>query len=137
MSAPKYLIDTNVFIGLEDWQEVSPEFAALTRLAAKYGTGVFVHEAARTTLRGTRSARRGIAQQGRKVALIARSGLTKPQLEAEFGNCPRPNDVVDATLLHALNLGVADFVVTRIADCNASHLAPRSMSRTLQLLRST
>ena len=50
MSAPKYLIDTNVFIGLEDWQEVSPEFAALTQLAAKHGVGVFVHEVARDDL---------------------------------------------------------------------------------------
>ena len=37
MSAPKYLIDTNVIIGLEDWKEVSPEFAALTQLAARHG----------------------------------------------------------------------------------------------------
>src|SRR5690242_830125 len=47
MSAPKYLIDTNVIIGLEDWKEVSPEFAALTQLAARHAVGIFVHEAAR------------------------------------------------------------------------------------------
>jgi hypothetical protein len=50
MSAPKYLIDTNVFIGLEDSKEVSPEFASLIQLAARHGVGVFVHEAARDDL---------------------------------------------------------------------------------------
>ena len=39
MSAPKYLIDTNVIIGLEDWKEVSPELAALTQIAARHGVG--------------------------------------------------------------------------------------------------
>jgi hypothetical protein len=53
MSAPKYLIDTNVFIGLEDWQEVSPEFAALTQLAAKHGSASSFTRLPETTLRGT------------------------------------------------------------------------------------
>ena len=46
MSVPKYLIDTNVFIGLEDHAEVAPNFAALLQLTARYGVGVFVHAAA-------------------------------------------------------------------------------------------
>lgn len=50
MSVPKYLIDTNVFIGLEDLQVVSPEFAALIQLAAKHRVGVFIHEVARDDL---------------------------------------------------------------------------------------
>jgi len=148
MSAPKYLIDTNVFIGLEDWQEVSPEFAALTQLAAKYGVGVFVHEAARDDLaRDPDLARRRVSlSKVAKFPLIAKVwGLTKTQLEAEFGNCPRPNDVVDATLLHALNLGVADFVVTQDRGLHdrarryAPHLARRVLyvADALQLLRST
>jgi predicted nucleic acid-binding protein len=46
MSVPKYLIDTNVFIGLEDHAEVAPNFAALLQLTARYGVGVLVHAAA-------------------------------------------------------------------------------------------
>ena len=45
MSAPKYLIDTNVFIGLEDHAEVAPVFAALQQEAARYGVGICVHAA--------------------------------------------------------------------------------------------
>ena len=46
MSAPKYLIDTNVFIDLEDAAAVPKEFASLTALAARHGVGIYVHEAA-------------------------------------------------------------------------------------------
>ena len=116
MSAPKYLIDTNVLIGLEDLQEVSPEFASLVQLATKHGVGVFIHEAARDDLaRDANEIRRRITlSKAAKFPLIGKvRGLTKDQLETEFGVLSRPNDVVDATLLHALKLGVADFVVTQ------------------------
>lgn len=115
MSAPKYLIDTNVFIGLEDPREVPAELASLTQLAAKHGVGVFVHEVARDDLaRDADANRRRISlSKVSKFPLIRKvRGLTEGQLVAEFGPLPRPNDVVDATLLHALKLGVADFVVT-------------------------
>jgi polysaccharide deacetylase 2 family uncharacterized protein YibQ len=46
MSVPHYLIDTNVFIDLEDAAQVPPEFAELVALAQRHGVGVFVHEAA-------------------------------------------------------------------------------------------
>jgi len=115
MSAPKYLIDTNVLIGLEDPREVSPEFASLLQLAARHGVGIFIHEAARDDLaRDTDDTRRRISlSKAAKFPPINRvRGLTSAQLEAEFGALPRPNDLVDATLLHALKLGVADFLVT-------------------------
>jgi hypothetical protein len=47
MSGARYLIDTNVFIGLEDTREVAPDFASLQQLAARHGVGVFIHEAAK------------------------------------------------------------------------------------------
>jgi ribosomal protein S18 acetylase RimI-like enzyme len=115
MSAPKYLIDTNVFIGLEDPREVSAEFASLQKLASKHGVGIFTHEAARDDiLRDKDQARRQISlSKIAKFQTIAKvRGLTKERLEAEFGTLPRPNDVVDATLLHALKIGVADFLIT-------------------------
>ena len=65
MSAPKYLIDTNVIIGLEDWKEVSPELAALTQIAARHGVGVFVHAAARDDIaRDPDVARRSVSLSG-------------------------------------------------------------------------
>jgi hypothetical protein len=148
MSAPKYLIDTNVIIGLEDWKEVSPEFAALTQLAARHGVGIFVHAAARDDIaRDSDVARRTVSlSKIAKYQLIAKvRGLTKPDVEAEFGVCARPNDVVDATLLHALKIGVADFLVTQDrglherAKRHSSDLGGRVLyvADALELLRST
>lgn len=148
MSAPKYLIDTNVFIGLEDSKEVSPEFASIQQLASKHGVGIFVHEVARDDIaRDKDVARRQISlSKVAKFQAIAKvRGLTKDQLEREFGSLPKANDVVDATLLHALNIGVADFLVTEDGGLHdrARRYAPSIAGRVLfvadaaLLLRST
>ena len=148
MSAPKYLIDTNVIIGLEDWKEVSPELAALTQIAARHGVGVFVHAAARDDIaRDPDVARRSVSlSKIAKYPLIAKvRNLSNAQLESEFGGLPRPNDVVDATLLHALKIGVADFLVTQDrglherAKRHSSDLDGRVLyvADALELIRST
>jgi predicted GNAT family N-acyltransferase len=116
MSAPNYLIDTNVFIHLEDALAVPPELALLLRLAAKHGVGVFVHEAARDDIARDRDAVRRQVSLSKvdKFRLIAKvRGLKSQDLEQQFGKLPRPNDIVDATLLHALAIGVADFLITQ------------------------
>ena len=46
MTDRKLLIDTNVFIGLEDQREVAPEFAELLQLCNQHSIHVFVHDAA-------------------------------------------------------------------------------------------
>jgi ribosomal protein S18 acetylase RimI-like enzyme len=115
MSAQTYLIDTNVFIGLEDSREVHPEFSSLLSLASKHNVGILVHEAARDDIARDRdAARRRISlSKFAKFQSVAKvRGLTTSQLTADFGSLPKPNDVVDATLLHALRIGVADFLVT-------------------------
>lgn len=116
MSSQTYLIDTNVIIGLEDNHAVKPAFSALLSVAAKHKVDILVHEAARDDIQRDKDvARRTISlskldkfQTLRKVR-----GLTADDLEKEFGALPRPNDVVDATLLDALVRGAADFVVTQ------------------------
>jgi ribosomal protein S18 acetylase RimI-like enzyme len=115
MSAPKYLIDTNVFIGLEDTREVTPEFASLVQLAAKHNVGVYIHEAAKDDIARDRDAERRRVSLSKldKFQVISKvRGLDRDHLEANFGRLTRPNDVVDATLLDALAIGVADFLVT-------------------------
>ena len=74
MSSPNYLIDTNVFIGLEDQREVSSEFAALQQLASKHGVGILIHEAARDDIARDRDLGR------RKVSL---SKIAKFQILAK------------------------------------------------------
>ena len=115
MSGQKYLIDTNVFIGLEDNHEISPELSALTSLASKYGVGLFVHEAARDDIgRDKDKKRRAISlSKVDKFQLLGKvHDLSENQLSKNFGSLPKSNDVVDATLLHSLEIGAADFLVT-------------------------
>ena len=45
--------------------------------------------------------------------------LPEEALASEFGPLPRPNDVVDAILLHALRIGAADFLVTQDGGLHA------------------
>lgn len=115
MSAPRLLIDTNVFIGLEDHAEVAPNFASLQQLAARHGVEIFVHEAAIDDIqRDKDDARRRVSlSKIKKFPVVKKmSGIDQVALEAKYGRIRRPNDMVDATLLHALEIGVADFVIT-------------------------
>lgn len=136
MSAPKYLIDTNVFIPLEDATTVPSEFAELLALAARHGVDIYVHEAAVDDIqRDKDSARRTVSlSKLRKFPKLAKvMGLTEAALAAEFGPLAKPNDVVDATLLHALQIGVADFVVTEDRDLHGrtQRFAPNLIDRVL------
>ncbi|HEY0028026.1 MAG TPA: GNAT family N-acetyltransferase [Allosphingosinicella sp.] len=116
MSSPSWLIDTNVFIGLEDEREVHPEFATLVQLASKHGVKLLIHAAARDDIARDQDARRrkiSLSKVRKFEALAKVRGLTPAKLTALFGPLARPNDIVDATLLHALTLNVADFLVTQ------------------------
>jgi hypothetical protein len=68
MTGRKLLIDTNVFIGLEDQKEIAPEFAKLLQLCIQHAVRVLVHEAALEDIKRDRDvARRSLAKQGKKV----------------------------------------------------------------------
>jgi MarR-like DNA-binding transcriptional regulator SgrR of sgrS sRNA len=58
MSGRKLLIDTNVFIGLEDEREVPPDFATLQQLCAQHGVRIFIHERAADDIRRDRNDKR-------------------------------------------------------------------------------
>lgn len=136
MSVPIYLIDTNVFIGLEDGREVAPNFASLLNLTAKHGIGVYIHEAARDDIGRDRNDERrrvSLSKVDKFQVISSVRGLTEDQLAAKFGPLSKPNDVVDATLLHALSIGVADFLVTEDAGLHsrARRYAPELARRVL------
>lgn len=116
MSTQSYLIDTNVIIGLEDNHTVQPAYAKLSQLAAKHKVDVFVHEAARDDIRRDKDTNRrdiSLSKLQKFQTLEKVKGLTKQALEDEFGKIKKHNDEVDATLLHALRIGAADFLVTQ------------------------
>jgi ribosomal protein S18 acetylase RimI-like enzyme len=116
MSQQSYLIDTNILIGLEDNRTVDPAYARFLSLAAKHKVGVYVHEVARDDISRDRdSTRRGISLSkiNKYLILERRHALTQNELEKHFGSLKKDNDVVDATLLHALKIDAADFLVTQ------------------------
>lgn len=115
MTDRKLLIDTNVFIGLEDQREVAPEFAELLQLCNQHSVHVFVHEAALADIaRDTNITRRNVSlSKVRKFEQL--KNVRQPSratLEQRFGAMPKPNDLVDVALLHALDIGAVDFLVT-------------------------
>jgi hypothetical protein len=115
MSSQAYLIDTNVIIGLEDHHAVQPAFAALLATAATHKVDILVHEAAKDDIQRDRDENRrriSFSKLDKFQILKKVRGLTPADLARDFGPLPRPNDVVDATLLDALHRGAADFLVT-------------------------
>lgn len=147
MSTQSYLIDTNVIIGLEDHRAVQPAFANLIHFAAKHKVDVLVHEAARYDIKRDKDETRRLIslskldkfQKLKKVRGLEKSELTK------FGPLGRPNDIVDAILLDAIERGAADFLVTEDRGLHerARRFSPELGRRVLfvadavQLLRTT
>jgi len=116
MSGRKLLIDTNVFIGLEDEREVAPEFATLQQLCAQHSVRIFIHERAADDIGRDRDVKRRAISLSkiRKFEPLKRvSQPPKADLEARFGAMPKPNDEVDVALLHALDINAVDFLVTQ------------------------
>lgn len=116
MSPQSYLIDTNILIGLEDNHTVDPAYAEFSSLAAVHKVDVFVHEAARDDIARDKDAARrriSISKVDKFQRLDKVKGLSQTTLESEFGSIRKPNDLVDATLLHAVQIGAVDFLVTQ------------------------
>jgi GNAT superfamily N-acetyltransferase len=115
MSEFKLLIDTNVFIGLEDPKRVDPASAEIVRKCGEHAVGIFVHEAALLDIeRDKDQTRREISlSKLRKFQELKGPKLPeKVALEASFGPIRSPNDEVDVALLYALQLDVVDLLIT-------------------------
>lgn len=115
MTRPRILIDTNVFISLEDQRQISPVVAELVRKSAEFGLHLCVHDAAiQDIARDTDAQRRAVSLS--KLAKFPR--ITRPKLpsldalEGRFGSIRSDNDAVDVELLHTLAIGVVGFLVT-------------------------
>lgn len=116
MRQQSYLIDTNILIGLEDYHAVEAAYAKFSNLAAAHKITIFVHEAARDDIARDKNAERrriSLSKISKYQVLGKQRGLSQADLQAEFGPLKRPNDIVDATLLHALKSDAVDFLVTQ------------------------
>lgn len=116
MSQQSYLIDTNILIGLEDNHKVDAAYASFYSLASVHKVDIYVHAAAKEDIARDKDAKRrqiSLSKIDKYRVLNGRRGLTREDLDTEFGPLRKPNDVVDAMLLHALESGAADFLVTQ------------------------
>lgn len=116
MSHQAYLIDTNILIGLEDNHTVEVTYSRFLALAATHKVDVYVHEAAKDDIACDTDAKRrqiSLSKIDKYQLLRKQRGLKPADLEAIFGPLKKSNDVVDATLLHSLEQGAADFLVTQ------------------------
>lgn len=116
MSQQSYLIDTNILIGLEDYHTVDAAYARFHALASAHKVDIYVHEAAKDDIARDKDVERrqiSLSKIAKYRVLKKQRGLTETDLDAAFGPLKKPNDVVDATLLHALESGASDFLVTQ------------------------
>lgn len=116
MSQQSYLIDTNILIGLEDYHKVETAYARFLSLASSHKVDIFVHESSKEDIACDKDINRreiSLSKIRKYRVLRKRHGLTEDVLASEFGPLGKRNDVVDATLLHTLVSGAADFLVTQ------------------------
>src|SRR5438477_2285604 len=115
MNTRKLLIDTNVFIGLEDPKEVDPAWANVVRKCAEHSVAIFAHDAAVQDInRDPDDVRRAVSlSKLKKFQRLAAPPLPdRASLESQFGPINKPNDEVDVALLYALDFNAVDFLVT-------------------------
>ena len=115
MAGLKFLVDTNVFIALEDPKIVPPLVAELAQKAQLHSIGLFLDEASIEDVnRDADVARRIITlSKLQKFPVLSRvAHKTAAELDNRFGPAHKPNDQCDVLMLDTLDLGVVDFLVS-------------------------
>ena len=116
MGQQSYLIDTNILIGLEDDHLVQPAYARFLSLASSHRVKIFVHEASVADINRDKNDQRreiSLSKLAKYPILKGQRGLEAGELAPTYGKLNKLNDVTDAKLLHALETGVVDFLVTQ------------------------
>src|SRR6266436_47485 len=112
----KLLIDTNVVIGLEDFQPVQLSLAELVRLSNQYGVGLFVDGANYDDVARDNNTARRVVTQSKLAKFQKLRGVPVPDdvgLAARFGAAKSENDRSDVRLLAAVDAKAVDFLITQ------------------------
>jgi ribosomal protein S18 acetylase RimI-like enzyme len=108
----KLLVDTNVVIGLEDFQPVQLSLAELVQ----YGVGLFVDGANYDDVSRDNNTERRVVTQSKLAKFQKLRGVPLPNsigLEARFGPAKSDNDRSDVRLLAAVDAKAVDFLITQ------------------------
>jgi hypothetical protein len=112
----KVLIDTNVIIGLEDFQPVQDSFAELVRLSNEHAVGLFVDDANYDDVSRDKDNARRVVTLSKLAKFPKLKDITAPKdndLAARFGPINSDNDRSDVRLLAALDAKAVDFLVSQ------------------------
>lgn len=118
MNEFKFLIDTNIVIGLEDNRPVDAGLTELTRRCSASGVRLFVDAAVDDDIRRDRDLARRMVTQSKLEKFERLRGIKYPddaELARKFGSISSPNDRSDCRLLFCLERKAADFLITRDA----------------------
>jgi ribosomal protein S18 acetylase RimI-like enzyme len=112
----KFLIDTNVVIGLEDNTLVDARLAELARKCSSYGVRLFIDSAVDDDIWRDRDSTRRDVTLSKLERFERLTGVPYPndaQLARKYGAINTDNDRSDVRLLFCLEQGAADFLITR------------------------
>ena len=111
----KFLLDTNIVLGIEDNRPIDGTFSLLARKCSEYGIKLFIDSAVIDDVtRDKDEARRKITLSKLQKFEILRpvSQSTIEKISAETGPALRPNDENDIRILAAVSANAVDFLVT-------------------------
>jgi ribosomal protein S18 acetylase RimI-like enzyme len=115
MAGIKLLLDTNIFIALEDPKTVPPGVALLAQKAHLHGLSLFLDEACVADIRRDTNIERReatLSKLGKFPVIPGIAHQIEPDLIKRFGPIRNPNDRSDVLMLDTLDMNVVDFLVT-------------------------
>jgi ribosomal protein S18 acetylase RimI-like enzyme len=115
MAGSKLLLDTNIFIALEDPTIVPPAVARLAQKASLHGLSIFLDEACIEDVhRDTNLERRAATlSKLQKFTVLEHIAHRPPDIQmSRFGQISGDNDRCDLLMLDTLDLGIVDFLIT-------------------------
>jgi ribosomal protein S18 acetylase RimI-like enzyme len=119
MSGFKFLIDTNVVIGLEDHRPTQKPFAELTRRCSEHGIRLFVHAANFSDVERDRDTDRRmitLAKLGKFERLAPMVERHEAELRTRLAGPIDANDESDLRLLAAIHASAVDFLISEDLD---------------------
>jgi len=115
MAEPKFLLDTNIFIALEDPKVVPPQVAVFAQKSSLHGVALYLDEACVADIRRDPNLERRTATLSKLAKFpllesVAHRGLDLQQ--QRFGAIKNEHDRCDVQMLDTLDLGIVDFLIS-------------------------